>query len=187
MFDRVNKHHDPIPALVFFLRKTKDMGLPAMFYFMFRGAHQLHLDSGCIRFSEIDLLLSWLLQCVLSRLTPIATCLPFESLVQTSVGLVSKNITYIAGWYGLQYLVNTRHKPIHQSTEFFGGEFLPFYHFFSFLVQMKEFIAKKKAIKKYLKTEYFITNSLFRKKIAKNCHNYLRHEKAFQIFFTFII
>ncbi len=143
------------------------MGLPAMFYFMFRGAHQLHLDSGCIRFSEIDLLLSWLLQCVLSRLTPIATCLPFESLVQTSVGLVSKNITYIAGWYGLQYLVNTRHKPIHQSTEFFGGEFLPFYNFFSFLVQMKEFIAKKKAIKKYLKTEYFITNSLLRKKLPK--------------------
>ncbi len=65
----VNKHHDPIPALVFFLHKTKDMGLPAMFYFMFRGAHQLHLESGCIRFCEIDLLLSWLLKCVLSRMT----------------------------------------------------------------------------------------------------------------------
>ncbi len=82
---------------------------------------------------------------------------------------------------------NTRHKPIHQSTEFFGDEFLTFYHFFSFLVQMKEFIAKKKEIKNILKTEYFITNSLFRKKFAKNCHNCLQHETAFQIFFTFII
>jgi hypothetical protein len=51
--------------------------------------------------------------------------------------------------------------------ESFGGEFLPFYHFFSFLVKMKEFIAKKKAIKIILKTEYFITHSLFRKKLPK--------------------
>jgi hypothetical protein len=28
---------------------------------------------------------------------------------------------------------------------------------------------------------------LFKKKIAKNCHNCLWHEKAFQIFLTFII
>jgi hypothetical protein len=88
-------------------------------------------------------------------LTPSATCLPFESLVHTSVGLVSKNITYIAGWYGLQYFINTRHKPIHQSTEFFGGEFLPFYHFILFLVQMKEFIAKKKAIKNIFENRIF--------------------------------
>jgi hypothetical protein len=157
----VNKHHDPIPALVFFLHKTKDMGLPAMFYFMFRGAHQLHLDSGCIRFSETDLFLSWLLQCVLSRLTPIATCLPFESLVHTSFGLVSKNITYIAGWYGLQYFINTRHKPIHQSTEFFGGKFLPFYHFFLFWYKSKNSLRRKRQSKIFLKTEYFITNSPF--------------------------
>jgi hypothetical protein len=131
--------------------------------------------------------LSWLLQCVLSRLTPIVTCLPFESLVQTSVGLVSKNITYIAGWYGLQYFINTRHKPIHQSTEFFGGEFLPFYHFINFWYKWKNSLRRKRQSKIFLKQKILSQILLFEKKFAKNCHNCLWHEKAFQIFLTFII
>jgi hypothetical protein len=160
----VNKHHDPIPALVFFLHKTKDMGLPAMFYFMFRGAHQLHLDSGYIRFSEIDLLLSWLLQCVLSRLTPIATCLPFESLVQTSVwSSIKEYYLYsrlVCSSIPCQYQA---YKPIHQSTEFFGGEFLPFYQFYLFLVQMKEFITKIKGYQKYFENGIFYHKFSFSK------------------------
>ncbi len=89
---------------------------------------------------------------------PIATCLPFESLVQTSVGLVSKNITYIAGWYGFQYLVNSRHKPIHESTEFFGGKFLPFYHFFSFFGTNERIHCEEKDYQKYFENRIFYHN-----------------------------
>jgi hypothetical protein len=129
--------------------------------------------------------LSWLLQCVLSRLTPIATCLPFESLVHTSVGLVSKNITYIAGWYGLQYFINTRHKPIHQSTEFFGGEFLPFYHFINFWYKWKNSLRRKMQSKIFLKTENFITNSPFWKKICQKLSQLRMTWKGISDFFDF--
>ncbi len=48
-----------------------------------------------------------------------------------------------------------------RALNFLVASFCHFIIFFPFLVQMKEFTVKKKTIKNILKTEYFITTSVY--------------------------